>query len=200
VTGIQGELSIVMLILTPRFVLRDFMETDRAAFISYQMDPRYRRLYDISDFDDRQAQELFDRFTAWQKENPRRNFQLGVFQRSNGRLCGSAGLRDVDRDQKTAILGIELTPDDWGRYRLAIDVVSALLEHGFLNLDLHTISGQTASGNRRVERLARWFGAQLIEQGAGPEWMTTRGWQEVVWTVPREDWVTSKSRQRLTAD
>jgi ribosomal-protein-alanine N-acetyltransferase len=66
VTGIQGELSIVMLIHTPRFVLRDFMETDRAAFISYQMDPRYRRLYDISDFDDRQAQELFDRFTAWQ--------------------------------------------------------------------------------------------------------------------------------------
>jgi ribosomal-protein-alanine N-acetyltransferase len=106
----------------------------------------------------------------------------------------------VDRDQKTAILGIELTPDDWGRYRLAIDVVSALLEHGFLNLDLHTISGQTASGNRRVERLARWFGAQLIEQGTGPEWMTTRGWQEVVWTVPREDWAASKSRQRLTAD
>lgn len=189
-----------MLIHMPRFVLRDFMETDRAAFISYQMDPRYRRLYDISDSDDRPARELFDRFTAWQKESPRRNFQLGVFQRSDERLCGSAGLRDVDRDERTAILGIELTPDDWGRYRLAIDAVGILLEHGFLNLDLHTISGQTASGNRRVEKLAGWFGGQLVERGPGPEWMTTRGWQEVVWAVTRENWAASRSRQRLTSD
>ena len=189
-----------MLIHTPRFALRDFLETDRAAFISYQMDPRYRRLYDFGSTDDQRAQTLFDLFIAWQKDDPRQNFQMGVFERGDGRLCGCAGLRKAGRDEGTAVLGVELAPDDWGRYRLGIEVASALLEYGFFNLDLHTIVGDAASGNRRVERLARWFGANIIGQRAGPEWMAARGWQEVVWALARDDWAKSKQRRSLLAD
>lgn len=186
-----------MLIHTPRLALRDFLETDRAAFISYQMDSRYRRLYDFGSSDDQRAQQLFDRFIAWQNDDPRQNFQLGVFERGDGRLCGCAGLRKAERHDGSAVFGIELAPDDWGRYRLAIEVVSALLEHGFFNLDLHTIVGDTASGNKRVDRLARWFGANIIGQRAGPEWMAARGWQVVDWALARDDWAKSKQRQRL---
>lgn len=189
-----------MLIHTPRFALRDFLETDRAAFISYQMDPRYLRLYDFGSSDDQRAQNLFDLFVSWQKDDPRQNFQMGVFERGDGRLCGCAGLRKAERDDGSAVLGIELAPDDWGRYRLAIEVVSALLEHGFFNLNLHTIVGGAASGNRRVERLARWFGANIIGQRAGPKWMEARGWQEVDWALARGDWATSKRRRSLFAD
>jgi hypothetical protein len=49
-----------------------------------------------------------------------------------------------------------------GRYRMAIEIVNALLEYGFFNLDLHIIVGNTASGNTRVERLAFWFGANIV--------------------------------------
>lgn len=189
-----------MLIHTRRFALRDFSETDRAAFISYQMDPRYRRLYDCGRFDDQKAQRLFDLFIVWQKDDPRQNFQMGVFERGDGRLCGCAGLRRAGRNDGSAVLGIELAPDDWGRYRLAIEVVSALLEHGFFNLNLHIIVGRAASGNRRVERLARWFGANIIAQRAGPEWMEARGWHEVDWALARGDWAMSKQRQSLFAD
>ena len=63
--------------------------------------------------------------------------------------CGCAGLRKAERDEGTAVLGIELAPDDWGRYRLAIEVAGSLLEHGLFDLHLHTIVGGTASGNRR---------------------------------------------------
>ncbi|MDQ6869319.1 MAG: GNAT family N-acetyltransferase [Pseudomonadota bacterium] len=149
-----------ILIHTSRFVLRDFLESDRFAFISYQMDPRYLRLYDFDNTDYQRAQELFDRFITWQQDDPRQNTQVGIFERNTGRLCGSAGLRKAERDGGTAVLGIELTPDDWGRYRLAIEVATALIEHGFRDLNLHTIIGQTGSGNKRVERLARWFGAK----------------------------------------
>jgi len=189
-----------MQIHTRRFALRDFLETDRAGFISYQMDPRYRRLYDFVGSHDKRAQKLFDLFIAWQNENPRQNFQMGIFERGDGRLCGSAGLRKAERDEGTAVLGIELAPDDWGRYRLAIEVASALLEYGFIDLNLHTIVGYTASGNRRVEKLARWFGANHIGQRAGPEWMAARGWQEVDWALARDDWAKSKQRRRLSAD
>lgn len=81
-----------------------------------------------------------------------------------------------------------------GRYRLAIEVATALVEHGFRTLGLHTILGGAASGNRRVERLARWFGASIVARRPGPDWMAARGWSEVDWALRREDWLRSERR------
>lgn len=189
-----------MTIHTPRFFLRDFIEPDRPAFTAYQNDPRYRRLYESGDADDQRVQKLFDLFIVWQQENPRQNFQVGIFERTTGRLCGCAGLRKAGREEGTAALGIELTPDDWGRYRLAIEVASALIEHGFRDLNLRVVVGSTASGNRRVERLARWFGADIIARREGSDWMTARGWKEVDWALTRDDWAKSKRSRNLVAN
>ena len=185
------------MLLTSRFMLRDFRESDRRAFVTYQMDPRYRRLYRFDD-DDRRAHELFDRFLSWQRQDPRRDFQVGIFETNRDRLCGCCGLRRSGAPEGAAVLGIELTPDDWGRYRLAIDVASALIEHAFSVLDLDLILGRTARGNRRVERLARWFGATIVARHDGPEWIAARGWSEVDWELRRDAWTSSPRRERLT--
>lgn len=184
-----------MLIDTSRFQLRDFVASDRRAFIAYQMDRRYRRLYGFGDTDERRARELFDLFLSWQAEAPRLNCQLGIFEQGTRRLCGSAGLRRTGAGAGTAVFGIELTPDDWGRYRLAIEVASALLEHGFQNLGLHTIVGDSGSGNKPVERLARWFGANMVARRDGPAWMAARGWSAVDWALTRDHWVASDGRR-----
>jgi ribosomal-protein-alanine N-acetyltransferase len=137
---------------------------------------------------------------TWQRKVPRQNFQAGIFEWETGRLCGCASLRKAGRYDWTAALGIELTPDAWGRYRLAIEVASALVKHGFHDLDLHLIVGSTASGNTRVERLARCFGADITARRAGPEWTVTRGWQKVEWALARDDWAKSGRRRRLPAN
>ncbi len=90
------------------------------------------------------------------------------------------------------MLGIELTPDDWGRYRLAVEAAGALVDHGFRELGLVAVLGSTASGNRRVERLARWFGAEIVGRRAGPDWMAARGWVEVDWALSRSRWARSE--------
>lgn len=185
-----------MIISTPRITLRDFEPADRAAFVAYQMDPHYRRLYDLDEKPAR-ADELFDLFASWRDEEPRRNFQLGIFDTSTNRLCGCAGLRERPEDGETAVLGIELAPSDWGRYRIALDATACLVEHGFGALRLRTIIGDTASGNQRVEKLARWFGARIIDRRDGPEWMRARGWQEVDWALTRDEWQHSEQRRRV---
>jgi ribosomal-protein-alanine N-acetyltransferase len=177
-----------MFIQTPRFVMRDFQETDRAAFVAYQMDPRYQRLYDFSAADEGRARDLFDLFLAWQHESPRQNFQLGIFDRASVRLLGCAGLRTADQIARTAVFGMELAPENWGRYRLALDVAGTLIGYGFRTLDLRTIVGNTSSGNTQVEKLARWFGAQIVARRQGPDWMTAREWQEIDWVLRRDDW------------
>ena len=184
-----------MLIQTPRFVLRDFRESDRPAFVAYQMDPRYRRLYGF-DADPRRAHALFDRFRSWQQEEPRRDFQVGIFAAATGRLCGSCGLRRSEAPAGAAVLGLELTPDDWGHYRLAINVAGAMIEHGFRVLGADLIIGRAASGNRRVERLARRFGATIVARRDGPPWMAARGWREVDWALYRNAW-TGPAKARL---
>ena len=177
-----------MQIATRRFVLRDLERADLTAFLSYQTDPRYRRLYDLDEAYAERASELFRLFLSWQQEQPRRNYQLGIFERATGRLCGCAGLRRDGAGEGQAFLGIELAPDDWGRYRLAVEVAGALVGFGFRDLGLEAILGSTASGNRRVERLARWFGAEIVARRAGSDWMTARGWVEVDWALTVSRW------------
>ncbi len=188
-----------MLLHTPRFALRDFLEKDRAAFLACQMDPRYRRLYDLGEAHERQAHDLFDLFVSWQREEPRLNVQIGVFERRTGRLCGCAGLRRAGEPEGRAILGIEPSPDDWGRYRAAVEVASALLQYGFDDLGLHAVAGRTASGNTHVEKLARWFGADAVARRDGPDWMAARGWVEVDWAVDRGAWERSRRRAGRSA-
>ena len=179
-----------------RILLRDLGDADRVPFIEYQRDPRYLRLYDFDDETERPA-KLFDQFVEWQREKPRVNHQFGIFERATGRLLGCGGLRKVDDD--VAVLGIELAPSEWGRFRLALDSATALIRHGFEVLSLSTIIGETASGNRRVEKLARWFGAEIVAQREGPNWMKARGWQEVDWAITRQNWqqVDRKLREGL---
>ena len=168
-----------------RVVLRDFTEADRPAFLSYQTDPGYLQLYDFDDELER-PNRLFDVFMEWQQDQPRKNLQLAICESTTGCLLGCGGLRKVDDD--VAVLGIELAPSEWGGYRLALDATAALLRYGFETLDLTTITGDTASGDRRVEKLAQWFGAEIVARRSGPEWMQARGWQEVDWVISRETW------------
>jgi ribosomal-protein-alanine N-acetyltransferase len=190
--------SSAMQIDAGRFLLRDFTEEDRAAFIAYQAHPSMLALYDLGDeAGARHARTLFDRFLEWQRAEPRRNIQLGIFER-DGRLCGCAGLRMENAASGTAELGIELAPSHWGRYRLALDVAEALAAHGFDALGLTRIFGSTASGNARAAKLAKWFGARIVASRDGPAWMIARGWSEVVWALDREDWQIFARKLRRT--
>lgn len=187
-----------MHVQTQRFIVRDFLPSDWPDFYEYQNDARYRRLYDFAEDSDR-VRELFALFVVWKNEEPRENFQGGIFDRRTGRLCGCAGMRQKGLPAKTAILGIELTPDDWGRYKLALEVAVGLINYGFEELGLEMVIGDTSSGNTRIEKMARWFGAKIINQREGPEWMKKRGWKEVDWAISKESWDLVKARRLLGA-
>lgn len=180
---------------TKRFTLRDYAPSDRSAFLAYQADPRYRALYDIAEGDDAHANRLFTLFLDWQAETPRRKFQLGIFERSTGRPCGCAGVRIRIDDPSVGVLGIELTPDDWGRYRAAIEVGEALAEFAFQELGLARIVSDTSSGNTRVAKIAKAFGAELVARRDGLGWMTARGWHEVDWAITHERWEAVRAQQ-----
>lgn len=178
-----------MEILTGRFTLRDFVEADRAAFVSYQADPRARAFYGPGEPEPEQTARLFETFRSWALERPRLNYQLAVVQRAEPHaLVGCCGLRCAKAEPGEAELGIELAPAYWGCYGYAVEIGRALLDFGFETLGLSAISGSTVSANGRVQRLAKWFGAEVESVRPGPAWMAEREWSEVNWRIRRDGW------------
>ena len=179
-----------MEIVTKRFVLRDFVEADRPAFLAYQADPRARAFYGPGESAPEHAGRLFETFRSWASERPRLDYQLAIVQRSAPHaLVGCCGLRRGEAEPGEAELGVELAPDYWGRYGYAVEVGRALLDFGFAGLGLTGIFGSTVSANDRVQRLAEWFGAEVRAVRPGPAWMADRGWTEIDWRITRDRWV-----------
>jgi [ribosomal protein S5]-alanine N-acetyltransferase len=178
-----------MEIVTRRFLLRDFIESDRAPFLEYQADPRNLTFYNPEESSPDRAVHLFKLFEAWASEIPRRNYQLAIVQQQAPHmLLGCCGLRELAGKPGEMELGIELAPNYWGRYGYAIEVGRSLLDHGFKELNLDAISGATISANVRVERLAAWFRAEVVAIEPGAAWMSARGWSEVTWRISRARW------------
>ena len=187
-----------MEIVTKRFLLRDFVDSDESAFLAYQADPRMLEFYGDEEAKPGHARELLDTFRKWAQERPRSNYQLAIVRRDESRrLVGCCGLRGVDTAAYTAELGIELAPQEWGRHGYAIEVLRALAKFGFDELGLSEIHGSTVSVNARIARLASSLGAVATRQ-ATPAWMTARGWSRVEWRVTREQWEKGGARSRGT--
>lgn len=178
-----------MEIVTRRFLLRDFIETDRPMFLAYQADPRNLAFYGPDEARPEHAASLFETFQSWASARPRLNYQLAIVQRHEQHtLIGCCGLRTIGHPPGEAELGIELAPEYRGRHGYAIEIGRGLVAFGFRELNLDGISGPTVSANARISRLAEWFGAEVTATRPGPSWMTERGWSEVDWRITRERW------------
>jgi [ribosomal protein S5]-alanine N-acetyltransferase len=178
-----------MEIMTKRFLLRDFVESDQSAFLDYQADLRNQAFYRPNGSSPDCALRLFEIFQAWAGERPRLNYQLAIVQRQEPyALVGCCGLRGMSFLAGEMELGLELAPAYWGRYAYAIEVGRALLDFGFRELQLDMISVQTVSANTRIAKLAEWMGAEIVAIRPGAAWMSDHGWSEVDWRITREQW------------
>ena len=186
-----------MEIVTKRFLLRDFVDSDESAFLAYQADPRMLEFYGEEEAKPGHARELLDTFRKWAQERPRATTSSQSSVATNhGGSWAAAGCA-ADTAAYTTELGIELAPQEWGRHGYAIEVLRALAKFGFDELGLSEIHGSTVSVNVRIARLASSLGAVATRQ-ATPAWMTARGWSRVEWRVTREQWEKGGARSRGT--
>ncbi len=178
-----------MEIITKRFLLRDFVQEDEPAFLTYHADPRYAEFCSPKEVTPDFTHQLFQRFMQWATEVPRRNYQLAIVGHRNLALIGCGGLRqDSDVAAGQAELGIELAPQYWGRYAYAIEIGKALIDFGFRDLGLGEIIGISVNVNLRVSRLAERYGFKAIGTQPGSDWMQMQGWSQIKWQLTRESW------------
>ena len=111
-----------MEIVTRRFRLRDFIDSDRSSFLAYHADPHNLKFYAPDRASPEYAAHLFETFQTWAAELPRLNYQLAIVRRQEPNLLlGCCGLRSIDSRAGEMEFGIELAPEYWGCYAYAIE-------------------------------------------------------------------------------
>jgi RimJ/RimL family protein N-acetyltransferase len=181
---------------TKRFLLRDFVDADAAAFEAYHNDPRSYEFNGIEEAKPGHARELISLFRAWAEGQPRINYQLAIVRRGEPEsLVGCCGVRCAGSAPGTAELGIELAPEYWGRYAYAVEVMRALVEFSFDTLGLRAVYGATVDANFRVARLMTFLGATAVIRTT-PDWMQRRGWTQIEWQFTRQQWKNGRLTRR----
>lgn len=187
-----------MRITTERLELREYDADDLAALLAHQTDPRARAFYGPDEGLAEELPALLRTFLAWAMEEPRRNWQLAIALREDPAwVVGSCGLRPSEREQGRADLGIDLSPELWGR-GYATEAASAMLDFGFGSLGLACVRGQIVAGNERVEALLGRLGFRCLGTWPGSGWMRGRGWTCAEWELGAEEWGARSGAARKT--
>src|SRR5690348_5845133 len=134
-----------MLLIGHRIELREYVREDWHAVAAYQADPRYQTFSGPGEVTEQEAQRLVDLFLAWAVEDPRRNHQLAIVERSSGEHLGSCGLRAGVLPAGVAEFGLELSPDWWGR-GIGGEASRLMLDFGFQTLGLTQVRAESVSG------------------------------------------------------
>ena len=178
-----------MKLSTNRFILRDFMTADAAAFVAYHADPRSFKFDRAREFKRDHADRLLTKFRLWADEQPRRNYQLAVVQRNEPHeLIGCVGLRTEGLPMNVAEFGIEIAPTYWGRVGYALEIADAMLQYGFYELSLDAVSGTTIPENTRITKLALWYGADITSAPREANSSNHCDANEIRWRLTFDQW------------
>ena len=179
---------------TARLLLRDFKLADWPAVMAYQNDQRYLRYYHWKYRSSVEVREFVQAFISWQRQRPRRKYQLVAMLKQSGELIGNCGIRGSDENTFAGQLGYEVAPDYWGK-GYATEAARAVLDFGFTKLKLERISAECVLENQRSCRVLEKLGMQQEGHLRHNEWMKGRWWDTLVYGVLRQEWEVAKKNE-----
>src|SRR5215472_6580310 len=104
-----------MLLTTNRLILREFVEDDWRAVLTYQSDPAYLRYNPYSYRNEYDVRSFVRMFMDWSREMPCKKYQLAIVLKSDERLIGNCGVRMQTAHSEVADSGYELDRRYWGQ-------------------------------------------------------------------------------------
>lgn len=172
---------------TKRLFLREFTETDWPAVLAYQNDPRYLRYYHWTERTAGDVQAFLQMFLDYQKERPRKNFQLAMVLKEHGQLIGNCGVRMNDADLREANIGYELASQHWDK-GYATEAASEILRFGFTDLGMHRIWAMTIAENVGSARVLEKLGMRLEAHEREKEWIKDRWCDRLTYAILDHEW------------
>lgn len=182
-----------MEIVTERLTLREYSIDDWRDVLAYQSDPVYLRYYPWLDRSEASVKDFIQQFITTKGEDPRLMYQLAITINGNHRVVGSAGIRLESPESTSGDIGIELSPEHWGK-GLAAEAGRAILRFGFEDLSLHRVWARLIADNTRSVRLVERLG--MLQEGRlrENEWFKGRWWDTLVYGMLDYEWYTRQEQ------
>ena len=176
-----------MRIETVRLVLRDFTPDDEPAMYAIRHDPRFLEFYDDDLGTPEATHRLHGLFLDYQREVPRRRFQLAITLHGSDTPIASAGIRRKPDNDFEADIGYELAVAHWG-HGYATEAATAMVAYGFETLALHRISSWCIADNVRSARVLEKLGLRLEGRLRDNEHFKGRYWDTLQYGLLRAEW------------
>jgi RimJ/RimL family protein N-acetyltransferase len=181
-----------MILTTERLVLREFTVDDWPAVLAYQSDPRYLRYYPPTHTTVDDARAFVRRLVEWQREQPRRRYQMAVVLAAEGRLIGNCGIRMAAPEAPgdtffRADMGYEIAPTHWGQ-GYATEAARAMLAYGFERLNLYRVWAQCVADNLASARVLEKLGMRLEGRLRDNEQFKGRRWDTLLYAILEPEW------------
>ncbi len=155
--------------------------------LAYQGDLRYLRYYPWTERTEADARAFVEMFLGWQREEPRRRFQLAIALKDNGPLIGNCGIRRKPDNDWEADVCYELDPRYWGA-GYATEAARALVNFGFQDLGLSRISSWCVAANAASARVLERLGFRQEGRLRRNECFKGRWWDTLLFALLRDEW------------
>jgi RimJ/RimL family protein N-acetyltransferase len=181
-------------ILTNRLKLRDFIEDDWISVHKYASDPETVRYVGWGPNSEEDTKNFMQRVIASQREEPRRNFELGVTLKEQTTLIGRCGIGVSDPRHREGFIGYILNKSFWGQ-GYATELSQALLAFGFEKLGLHRIYATCDIDNKASAHVMEKIGMQ--REGLLREYrMQGKNWRDqFIYATLHREWKLRKTHK-----
>ncbi|MCG7499584.1 GNAT family N-acetyltransferase [Vibrio sp. Of7-15] len=171
---------------TPRLILRDVRLEDLQAYTQLSQHEKYQRFYDEADCSKEKAVQLVQMFVEEAQAKHRTNYNLAITDRMTGQFIGICGLRVEDHQQASIGCGLAREYQVSG---FAQEAMSALLQFGFENLNVHRVYAETIAKNRAAILLCKKMGMRTEATFIEHRFFKNQWWDTVVLALLKREWL-----------
>lgn len=143
-------------ITTERLCLRQIKPSDADALFTIHSDVEWMRWYGVDPINRHyQARQLAELFASWFPAGT--GFRWGLELKHDNRLIGTCGLFRWNKSWHNCVIGYEIARDLHGQGYMW-EALTAVLDYGFNEMQLHRIQAETHPDNAASIRLATRLG------------------------------------------
>lgn len=173
---------------TERLLLRRLQSADATALQRYRNLPEVSRYQSWDGYTLADAHEMIASMTKSEPGVRGTWFQLGITERSNGKLVGDCGLHCLGADDRLMELGITLAPEHQGK-GYAREALAAVVAFVFGSLEKHRIHAVTDADNAAAIALFTSLGFRQEAKFIEHLWFKGRWSSECVFALLRTEWL-----------
>jgi [ribosomal protein S5]-alanine N-acetyltransferase len=178
-------------IVTPRLILRRFVEADAPAFCAYRNDPRIAHYQSWEACGENEAREFVLNHGAQPFGVPGEWLQIAIALKATDQLVGDCAVRIHSQDIRQATIGGTLARP-YHRHGFAVEALSGLLDGLFVQAQLHRVVADTDVENSAAWTLMERLGFRREGHLQQSLWFKGRWADEYLYAMLREDWSSAR--------